>query len=194
MIVLLSYSFRTLALLAARPVQKTPRKPNAHTSRLACCPSAGVASRLACCQWPLCAIPPVTPTDRQTARSTTALPGRRIASLCPRLRSSWRDNQLRVILRTFGKDPYGAPLRSYVEKHRCSHVMVEKTGVTATVGNSSRGQPGIKRTASRISVPDSFIKPDSILTNSQVSRGQPSIRRTARRIAYEDLANLNLMF
>ena len=44
------------------------------------------------------------------------------------------------------------------------------------------------------SVPDSLFKPDSILTNSQVSRGQPSIRRTARRIAYEDLANLNLMF
>ena len=44
------------------------------------------------------------------------------------------------------------------------------------------------------SVPDVLFKPDSILTNSQVSRGQPSIRRTARRIAYEDLANLNLMF
>ena len=39
---------------------ETNRKPNAHTSRLACCRSAGVASRLACCQWPLCAIHPVT--------------------------------------------------------------------------------------------------------------------------------------
>ena len=44
------------------------------------------------------------------------------------------------------------------------------------------------------SVPDVLFTPDSILRNSQVSRGQPSIRRTARRIAYEDLANLNLMF
>ena len=133
---------------------ETNRKLNAHTSRLACCRSggiasrlaccrsAGVASRLACCQWPLCAIPPVTPTDRQTARSTTALPGRRIASLCPRLRSSWRDNQLRVILRTFGKDPYGAPSRSYVEKHRCSDVIVGTPGHATPGVASSSGHLG----------------------------------------------------
>ena len=51
--------------------------------------------------------------------------------------------QLRVILRTFGKDPYGTPSRSYVEKHRCSDgncwgffKQATKTGVAATVGNS----------------------------------------------------------
>ena len=54
--------------------------------------------------------------------------------------------------------------------------------VTVPADRSKGGQPGVKRTASRISVPDSFIKPDSILTNSQVSRGQPGIRRTASRI------------
>ena len=119
---------------------ETNRKPNAHTSRLACCRSAGIASRLACCQWPLCAIPPVTPQPRVSISGLAAQlghPGRSEALLCPRLRSSWRHNQLRVILRTFGKDPYGAPSRSYVEKHRCSDVIVGTPGVATPVGNSS---------------------------------------------------------
>ena len=63
--------------------------------------------------------------------------------------------------------------------------------VTVPADRSKGGQPGVKRTASRISVPDSFIKPDSILTNSQVSRGQPGIRRTASRIACRHLSRLS---
>ena len=72
---------------------ETNRKPNAHTSRLACCRSAGIASRLACCQWPLCAIPPVTPQPRVSISGLAAQlghAGRSEALLCPRLRSSWR--------------------------------------------------------------------------------------------------------
>ena len=62
-----------------------------------------------------------------------------------------------------------------------------RTSTAPRIGKALRRIPVHTLQPFSRSVPDSLVKPDSILTNSQVSRGQPGIRRRASRIACRHL-------